>query len=316
MNDLFRYEETLQMVAFCRIVGTVPRSVSTSCFSEYFLSGACREGNFEAYLSGLRERALNGDPAAARELAVHYDVEGNAAETSKWMSEYVSLAEKRANNGDVDSMLDLGKLFYTGSRLYPKNLERARYWFTRAADSGNAAAQYQVAVMASQGAGGPKDEATAALYYKKSLQTWKKEADDGDAKAALWAALVYERKLVPDSSPEKSVPYLLQAAESGNLTAQGLLAFKYRDGLGVPQDAAKAVEWFEKAASRKDLGAVMELGIMFRDGKYLPPDRERPSIGLKKGGMEGPVQHGSPGGYAAGGHSFRRTGGPGPGSVS
>ena len=24
------------------------------------------EGNFEAYLSGLRERALNGDPAAAR----------------------------------------------------------------------------------------------------------------------------------------------------------------------------------------------------------------------------------------------------------
>ena len=241
------------------------------------------EGNFEAYLSGLRERALNGDPAAARELAVHYDVEGNAAETSKWMSEYVSLAEKRANNGDVDSMLDLGKLFYTGSRLYPKNLERARYWFTRAADSGNAAAQYQVAVMASQGAGGPKDEATAALYYKKSLQTWKKEADDGDAKAALWAALVYERKLVPDSSPEKSVPYLLQAAESGNLTAQGLLAFKYRDGLGVPQDAAKAVEWFEKAASRKDLGAVMELGIMFRDGKYLPPDREKAFHWFEKG---------------------------------
>lgn len=241
------------------------------------------EGNFEAYLSGLRERALNGDPAAARELAVHYDVEGNAAETSKWMSEYVSLAEKRANNGDVDSMLDLGKLFYTGSRLYPKNLERARYWFTRAADSGNAAAQYQVAVMASQGAGGPKDEATVALYYKKSLQTWKKEADDGDSKAALWAALVYERKLVPDSSPEKSVPYLLQAAESGNLTAQGLLAFKYRDGLGVPQDAAKAVEWFEKAASRKDLGAVMELGIMFRDGKYLPPDREKAFHWFEKG---------------------------------
>lgn len=46
MNDLFRYEETLQMVAFCRIVGTVPRSASTSCFSEYFLSGACRGGKF------------------------------------------------------------------------------------------------------------------------------------------------------------------------------------------------------------------------------------------------------------------------------
>lgn len=241
------------------------------------------EENFEVYLSGLREKALHGDPAAARELAVHYDVEGNASETSKWMSEYVSLAEKEANNGDVDSMLALGKLFYAGSRLYPKNLEKARYWFTRAADNGNAAAQYQAAVMASQGAGGPKDEATAARYYKKSLQTWKKEADDGDSKAALWAALVYERKLVPDSSPEKSVPYLLQAAESGNLTAQGLLAFKYRDGLGVPQDASRAVEWFEKAASRKDLGAVMELGMMFRDGKYLPPDREKALYWFEKG---------------------------------
>ena len=101
--------------------------------------------------------------------------------------------------------------------------------------------------------------------------------------AAYFGELVYERKLVPDSSPEKSVPYLLQAAESGNLTAQGLLAFKYRDGLGVPQDAAKAVEWFEKAASRKDLGAVMELGIMFRDGKYLPPDREKAFHWFEKG---------------------------------
>ena len=61
-----------------------------------------------------------GDPAAARELAVHYDVEGNAAETSKWMSEYVSLAEKRANNGDVDSMLDLGKLFLYRQPPVPK----------------------------------------------------------------------------------------------------------------------------------------------------------------------------------------------------
>lgn len=241
------------------------------------------ERDFGAYLSGLRERALNGDQAAARELAVHYDVEGNAPEASRWMSEYVSLAEKGANNGDVGAMMNLGKLFYSGSRLYPKNLEKARYWLTRAADSGNAAAQYQVAVMASQGRGGPKDEKTADCYYGKALQTWKKEAAAGDSKAAFWAALVYERKLVPDSSPEKSVPYLRQAAESGNLTAQNLLAFKYRDGLGVPQDAVKAVEWFEKAADRKDLGAVMELGMMYRDGKYMSPDREKAFHWFEKG---------------------------------
>ncbi len=130
MNDLFRYEETLQMVAFLPDCGDCPSFSIHFLLLRIFPLRSLPGRNFEAYLSGLRERALNGDPAAARELAVHYDVEGNAAETSKWMSEYVSLAEKRANNGDVDSMLDLGKLFYTGSRLYPKNLERARYWFT------------------------------------------------------------------------------------------------------------------------------------------------------------------------------------------
>lgn len=233
------------------------------------------EGNFGAYLSGLQEKALNGDKNAARELAVHYDVEGNVPETSKWVNQYVSLCEKSAGDGDVNSMLDLGKLFYTGSRLYPKNLEKARFWFTRAADNGSAAAQYQVAVMASQGAGGLKDKDLASRYYEKALQTWRKEAESGSARAALWVALLYERNLVPDSSPEKSVPYLIRAAEGGNLTAQGLLAFKYRDGLGVPRDASKAVEWFEKAANRKDLGAVMELGILYRDGKDVPRDRKK-----------------------------------------
>lgn len=244
---------------------------------------AAGEGDFTAYLSGLCEKALNGDKNAARELAVHYDVEGNAPETSKWMDQYVSLSEKSANDGNVDAMLDLGKLFYTGSRLYPRNLEKARFWFTRAADSGSASAQYQVAVMASQGSGGVRDEELSARYYGKALQTWQKEADSGNAKAALWVGLLYEKSLVPGSSPEKSVPYLLRAAEGGSLTAQGLLAFKYRDGLGVPQNAAKSVEWFEKAATRKDLGAVMELGIMYRDGKYVPRDRQKALHWFEKG---------------------------------
>lgn len=239
--------------------------------------------DFEAYLDVLREKVSKGDKAAARELALHYDVEGNAVELGKWMTEYVSLLEKEAENGDVTAMLDLGKLFYKGSRLYPRNMEKAREWFTRAAEGGIAAAQYQIAVMAEQGIGGAKDQNLAARYYEQALQTWKKEAESGDSDAALWAALVYERKLVSDSTPEKSVPYLLQAAEKGNLTAQGILAFKYRDGLGLEQDVNKAVDWFEKAATRRDVGAVMELGMMYRDGKYLQTDRDKALGWFEKG---------------------------------
>lgn len=241
------------------------------------------EGDFDAYLAGLREKAMNGDADAAKQLVVHYEVAGNVPETSRWMNQYVSLTEKAADAGNVSAMLDLGKLFYTGSRLYPKNMEKARFWFTRAADSGNADAQYQTAAMISKGMGGLRDEALATSYYEKALHSWQKEAEAGDPKAALWVGLLYERKLVPGSSPEKSVPWLTRAAEHGNLTAQGLLGFKYRDGLGVPRDANWAVQWFEKAAQQKDLGAVMELGIMYRDGKYMPRDMEKARQWFEKG---------------------------------
>lgn len=240
-------------------------------------------GDFDAYLSSLREKALNGDADAARQLAVHYEVAGNVPETSRWMDQYVSLTEKSANSGSVAAMLDLGKLFYTGSRLYPKNMEKARFWFIRAADSGNADAQYQAAAMISKGIGGVKDDAMATRYYEKALHSWQKESEAGDPKAALWAGLLYERNLVPGSSPEKSVPWLIRAAEHGNLMAQNLLAFKYRDGIGVPQDADWAVQWFKKAAGQKDLGAVMELGIMYRDGKHIPRDAEKARKWFEKG---------------------------------
>lgn len=167
MIDLFRYEEAVQWWLLAGLCGLCLVQPPLHASQDVPSPAPAGEGDFGTYLSSLQEKAHNGDKAAARELAVHYDVEGNAPETSKWMSEYVSLAEKEANGGDVDSMLDLGKLFYTGSRLYPKNLEKARYWFARAADSGNAAAQYQVAVMASKGTGGPKNEEMAARYYEK-----------------------------------------------------------------------------------------------------------------------------------------------------
>lgn len=232
------------------------------------------QGDFDSYLSGLKEKARNGSADAARQLAVHYEVSGNVQETSIWMAQYVALTENSANTGDVEAMIDLGKLFYTGSRLYPKNLEKARYWFLRAAESGNASAQYQVADMFSKGTGGARDEALASRYYQKALKTWLPQADSGDPKASFWIGVLYEKNLVSGSTAEQSVPYLTRAAEAGNLAAQNLLAFKYRDGLGVPKDASRAVMWFSKAAEQKDLGAVMELGIMFRDGKGLPRDEK------------------------------------------
>ncbi len=238
---------------------------------------------FEAYLAELRRKAEQGDADAAWQLAVHYEVSRNLSEGAKWITRFITLKEQAANAGDANAMYDLGKTFYNGLRIYPRNKETAFGWFQRAADAGHADAQYRTAHMLSKGEGVRPDAVKAAEYYRKALETWQKAADNGDGHAALWVGLIYEKNQVPDSTPEKSVPWLIKSADKGVPMAFILLAFKYRDGQGVPQDAARAVEWFEKAAARNDLGAIMELGMLYRDGKALPKDEAKAREWFAKG---------------------------------
>jgi FOG: TPR repeat, SEL1 subfamily len=56
-------------------------------------------------------------------------------------------------------MYNLGIMYATGSGTRPDNTQAA-HWFTKAAEGGNADAQYNIAVMYDVGGGVPKDEKT------------------------------------------------------------------------------------------------------------------------------------------------------------
>lgn len=280
-------KKTLQKFVFagvCSVVSlTSPASLANSQDSHSSSTMMEKADEFATYLEGVKKQALQGDRGAIRKLVIHYEVAGNAEQGAYWIEKYMAQAEKDALAGDIEASLDLGKHFLVGSRLYPKNLEKAREWFQKAADSGNADAMYQIGLMLMRGEGGAPDAIGAKKYFDQAQLRYQNKAIAGDANAAYWVAILNEKKLVSEASPEKSIPWLIQAAESGNVSAQCLLALKYRDGAGCAVDTNKFIYWSERAAEANDLGAIMELGITYRDGKGVPKNTEKAEQWFKKG---------------------------------
>lgn len=61
----------------------------------------------------------------------------------------------------------------------------------------------------------------------------------------------------------KAFEQMLEAAESGNATAQFKVASYYKQGIGTPSDCAKAIQWWEKAAANKNDSAAKYLVMAY-----------------------------------------------------
>lgn len=61
-------------------------------------------------------------------------------------------------------------------------------------------------------------------------------------------------------------------AESGDATAQSLLAMMYRMGEGVARDRVEAARWYRRAAEQGHPYSQFNLGEMYRDGEGVHSD--------------------------------------------
>jgi len=73
------------------------------------------------------------------------------------------------------------------------------------------------------------------------------------------------RALEAEVTP-REIAQLQKEAESGDPTAQRLLAFAYQEGRGVALDHAAAIEWHKKAAKEGELDSQAALGRYFITG--------------------------------------------------
>ena len=140
----------------------------------------------------------------------------------------------------------------------------------RAAEQGDAAAQFELGVMYQLGQGVQQDH----------LEAWKrfrKAAEQGDADALLRFGFRYELGTGLEQDYAEAARWYQMAADKGSAGAQFRLGIKYRLGQGLSQNYISAHAWLNLAASQghreartnRDQVAKMMSGDQIADAERL-----------------------------------------------
>ena len=153
-------------------------------------------------------------------------------------------------------------------------------WQEGAGGQGDAAAQFNLALMFEAGDGVPRNPA-------KVVELIEKSAAQGYAPAEAALAGMYMDGTRVQKSPSKALELYRKAADKGYPRAMAGLAGMYLDGIGVPKDAEKGRGLLEKAAERGDDLAAVNLGLIYQYGQGVPADMGKAIEWYKKGNERG-----------------------------
>jgi TPR repeat protein len=210
------------------------------------------------------------------------------------------------------------RLIYQLGRAYQKNnnFSAALVQYQKAADQGNANAQYNLGVMYANGQGVAKDDAQAASWYRKAAEQgsalaqnnlgsmyryglgvtqnnaeavkwYRKPADQGNAGAQFNLGVMYEKGQGVQQNYAEAVKWYRMAGDQGNANAQNNLGAMYASGQGVAKDYALAIAWFREAAEQGFASAQFILGIMYEDGVGITKDEAQAAAWYRKAAEQG-----------------------------
>lgn len=158
----------------------------------------------------------------------------------------------------------------------PKDVE----WQQNAGAEGDAAAQFNLAIMYEKGDGVPKDQA-------KVVELLKKSAAQGYAPAEMGLGWLHQIGNGVTKNASKAFEFYRKAAEQGFPPAQVMLGVMYSNGEGVRKDTPKTMEWFQKAAERGNDAAHINLGMMYQMGSDVPKDSVKAAEWFRRGADRG-----------------------------
>jgi TPR repeat protein len=129
--------------------------------------------------------------------------------------------------------------------------------FRPLADQGNMTAQYNLALMFSQGKGAAKDDAEAAKWYRLA-------ADQGYADAQTKLGYMYANGLGVSQSHADAMKWYRLAADQGDGSAQLNLGIMYQAGQGTPKNEVLSYMWISLAVKHGNQRAVAYLNAIAR----------------------------------------------------
>ncbi len=141
--------------------------------------------------------------------------------------------------------------------------------FTRlkkAAEKGNAEAQFELARIYGNGDGVPQD-------YQAAIDWLEKAARQNHAKAQESLGSIYANGVGVKQDFPTARSWFMKAARNGLGSAQYLIATMFRFGLFESEvDMDQAIDWYERAANQNVAAAQLALGKLAMRGKHVKQD--------------------------------------------
>lgn len=233
--------------------------------SSAFAKSTCKWASYnESKFDDCLALASAGDAAAQYAVGRAYllgsGIEKNDIEGDEWI-------EKSALQNYVEAQYFLG--LQMESRFHNElepSLEKAVHWFTKAAEAGNADAQYSLALIFIS-------NKSVAQNVDDAIKWFKKSADNKNAEAALYLYDLYSKGTDVTKDDAEALRWLMKAAELGSRDAQTQLGVNLLYGLdGAVKNEAEALKWLLKAgqqgvAEAQVLAAYLLAQTAGKDGK-------------------------------------------------
>ncbi len=134
---------------------------------------------------------------------------------------------------------------------------------------GDAAAQFNLGLLYSEGKGVPVDYRQSAFWYRKG-------AEQGHTGAQYNLAHLYLDGHGVDKDPAQATHWWRQAAQRGHVLAQQYLGYAYYKGIGVNKDKQEALRWFREAAKGGDWRAKKMLATIAQTFEPTSKTAEQP----------------------------------------
>ena len=195
----------------------------------------------------IRQAALMGSGEGMVEhAAAVWRHEKDKEEAIKWWLLGKEALERRANQGEMDAILQLAYLYplpqLNDKRLRNQEIYEQRLgWMRKAAEKGNPSAMYSLAGEIDNGLHDPD----SWIWMEKAAQTGK------------WEAMTFLGYCYAFTFPEDSKP--APSKVSGVKRASKMLSDKSNQPVWAKHDVTKAWEWWDKAISLVGEEKVMSL---------------------------------------------------------
>lgn len=185
--------------------------------------------------------------------------------------ELIQYQQLRADQGDVESMVAMGDLYYWGARGVQRDHNRAFHYFERAAHEGHSNSQCAVANMLLRGEGvklSQRDNETAIAWYKKAI--------DAENHPRALNGLGYLHFHGSAGLPQNKTKALALFERAANEQRDGDSMFNagycYARGIGTTRNMTRAIELFDLGARKfGHFDSVMELAGVWMHGIYVQP---------------------------------------------